>query len=228
MSPMLVALDVDGTLYDGSKVDPAAIAAIDDAVSTGHTVVIVSGRPWRDLQQIIPDVLRVSSAAVCEHGAVLVDLPSGTVHHLAQPVDPTVRDMIIAADGDGSGVEHMVVYEATIGLPASARQLAESACARVGGCYVVANKDSIAIVPNGCDKGTGLARAIEQLGMSDRTLLAIGDATNDLPMFALADVAVAVANADPELAETGIEVTRRAFGAGVAEALARHLLVDAD
>ena len=50
--------------------------------------------------------------------------------------------------------------------------------------------------------------------------MAIGDATNDLPMFAMADVAVAVANAEPALVETGIEVTRRAFGAGVAEALA--------
>ena len=89
-------------------------------------------------------------------------------------------------------------------------------------------QESIAIVPDGCDKGTGLARAIEQLDMSDRALMAIGDATNDLPMFAIADVAVAVANAEPALAETGIEVTRRAFGAGVAEALARHVLVPID
>ena len=44
----------------------------------------------------------------------------------------------------------------------------------------------------------------------------------------MADVAVAVANAEPALAETGIEVTRRAFGAGVAEALARHVLVTID
>jgi hydroxymethylpyrimidine pyrophosphatase-like HAD family hydrolase len=93
---------------------------------------------------------------------------------------------------------------------------------------VVANKESIAIVPNGCDKGTGLAHAIAHLGMSDRVLMAIGDATNDLPMFAMADVAVAVANAEPALAATGIEVTRRAFGAGVAEALARHALVSID
>jgi len=223
VDPMIVALDVDGTLFDGQSVDPAAVEAIESAIADGHVAVIVSGRPWRDLQQIIPDVLRSTSVAVCEHGAVLVEVATGTVHHLADPVDPAVVDMIGAADGD-----EMVVYEATIGLPASARELAEAACARVGGCYVVANKESIAIVPDGCDKGTGLARAIEQLDMSDRALMAIGDATNDLPMFAIADVAVAVANAEPALAATGIEVTRRAFGAGVAEALARHVLVPID
>jgi hydroxymethylpyrimidine pyrophosphatase-like HAD family hydrolase len=223
VDPMIVALDVDGTLFDGQSVDPTAVEAIESAVADGHVAVIVSGRPWRDLQEIIPDVLRSTSVAVCEHGAVLVEVATGTVYHLAEPVDPAVVDMIAAADGD-----EMVVYEATIGLPASARELAEAACARVGGCYVVANKESIAIVPDGCDKGTGLARAIEQLDMSDRALMAIGDATNDLPMFAIADVAVAVANADPALAETGIEVTRRAFGAGVAEALARHVLVPID
>ncbi len=47
-------------------------------------------------------------------------------------------------------------------------------------------------------------------------------------MFALADVAVAVANAEPALVESGIQVTRGAFGAGVAEALARHVLVSVD
>jgi hydroxymethylpyrimidine pyrophosphatase-like HAD family hydrolase len=216
---MIVAVDVDGTLFDGHSVDPVAVQAIEAAVADGHVLVIVSGRPWRDLEQIIPEVLRSTSVAVCEHGAVLVDVLDGSVHPLAAPVDAAVPAMIAAADGD-----EMVVYEATIGLPASAHDLAQAVCTRVGGCYVVANKNSIAIVPNGCDKGTGLGRAIDYLGMSDRTVIAIGDATNDLPMFARADVAVAVANAEPALVETGIEVTRQAFGAGVAEALTRHVL----
>ena len=227
-TPMILAFDVDGTLYDGIGVDPTAVDAINAAVSGGHVVVIVSGRPWVDLQRIIPDVLEATSLAVCEHGALLVDVAGGDVHHLAQPVDPSLPAILAATDG-----QDMVVYQATIGLPASARDAAEAACAQVGGCYVVGNKNSIAIVPNGCDKGTGLRHALEHLeasyaGISDWPIFAIGDATNDLPMFALADVAVAVANAEPALVETGIEVTRAAFGAGVAEALARHVLVSVD
>jgi hydroxymethylpyrimidine pyrophosphatase-like HAD family hydrolase len=221
---MILALDVDGTLYDGKSVDPAAVQAIDAAVASGNMVVIVSGRPWRDLQRIIPEILRSTSVAVCEHGALLVDVASGEVQHLAQAVDPALPAIIAAQDG-----RDMVVYEATIGLPATARGVAEAACERVGGCYVVGNKDSIAIV-NGCDKGTGLRSAVEYLeasepGTRERAIIAIGDATNDLPMFAIADVAVAVANAEPALVDTGVEVMRNGFGAGVAEALARHVLV---
>ncbi len=55
---MIVALDVDGTLFDGRSVDPAATAAVHAAVDDGHTVVIVTGRPWSDLATVIPDVLR--------------------------------------------------------------------------------------------------------------------------------------------------------------------------
>ena len=231
MRPMILAVDVDGTLYESAAADPVAIdavEAIDAAVAAGHVVVIVSGRPWIDLQRIIPEVLRSTSVAVCEHGAVMVDVRAGTVEHLVTPVDPAVQDLIAAADG-----HDMVVYEATIGLPAGARHVAEDACARVGGCYVVGNKGSLAIVPIGCDKGTGLRCAIDHLaatdaGLGERTIVAIGDATNDLPMFAIADVAVAVANAEPALAESGIELTSKAFGAGVAEALARHVLVTSD
>jgi len=225
---MIVALDVDGTLYDGRGVDPAAVDAIEAAVANGNVVVIVSGRPWRDLERIIPDVLRSTSVAVCEHGAALVDVASGEVRHLVAPVDAAVASMIDASDGS-----EMVVYEATIGLPARMRGLAEDACARIGGCYIVGNKDSIAIVPIGCDKGTGLRSAVDHLaesdpGMSERVIVAIGDATNDLPMFAIADIALAVANADPALAATGVEVMGRPFGAGVAEAISRHVLVPTD
>jgi hydroxymethylpyrimidine pyrophosphatase-like HAD family hydrolase len=225
MDEMILALDVDGTLYDGRGVDPAAVDAIEAAVASGNVVVIVSGRPWRDLRRIIPDVLRSTSVAVCEHGAALVDVATGEVRHLVAPVDPAVASMLAASDG-----ADMVVYEATIGLPASSRERAEDACVRIGGCYVVGNKDSIAIVPNGCDKGTGLRSAVDHLaesdpGMSERVIVAIGDATNDLPMFAIADIAIAVANAVPSLAGTGVEVMSMPFGAGVAEAFSRHVVV---
>ena len=54
---MILAFDVDGTLYDGESVAPEAVEAIEAAVADGNVAVIVSGRPWDDLQRIIADDL---------------------------------------------------------------------------------------------------------------------------------------------------------------------------
>ncbi len=54
-------------------------------------------------------------------------------------------------------------------------------------------------------------------------VLAIGDAANDLPMFAVATLAVAVANADAAVLDAGVRQTAGSFGSGVAEALRVHL-----
>jgi hydroxymethylpyrimidine pyrophosphatase-like HAD family hydrolase len=215
----VVALDIDGTLFDGAGVDVRAVDAVRAASDAGHVMVIVTGRPWRDLPLIIPDVLPAMSVAVCEHGALLVDIATEQVTHLAPPVDRSIATQIEAA-----GAVSLEVFEATLGLSVREIEIAEAACGQPGsGCYVVTNKDSIAVVPDGCDKGTGLERAIAHLDVSGHRVMAVGDATNDLPMFARADVAVAVANAEPALVATGIEVTTEPFGVGVAEALSRYL-----
>jgi hydroxymethylpyrimidine pyrophosphatase-like HAD family hydrolase len=85
------------------------------------------------------------------------------------------------------------------------------------------NKDSVAIAPIGCNKGTGLERALAHLGTPDALVLAIGDASNDLPMFRAADVAMAVANADRAVVDAGIERSSLPCGAGVAEIVRAHL-----
>ena len=52
--PQVIAVDVDGTLYDGVSIHPDAVAALADARDEGDTILIVSGRPWRDLPLIAP------------------------------------------------------------------------------------------------------------------------------------------------------------------------------
>jgi hydroxymethylpyrimidine pyrophosphatase-like HAD family hydrolase len=54
-------------------------------------------------------------------------------------------------------------------------------------------------------------------------IIAIGDATNDLPMFEIADHPCAVANADSNVLAAGVPLLQHRGGAGVAEALRKHL-----
>ena len=43
---MVVAVDVDGTLYDGVEVAPEALVELRRAHADGHTLVIVTGLRW--------------------------------------------------------------------------------------------------------------------------------------------------------------------------------------
>jgi Cof subfamily protein (haloacid dehalogenase superfamily) len=80
----LVATDLDGTLLlDGPplRVSPrvrAALAAVQDA---GITVVLVTARNWRSVGDIAALAgVADGGLAVCSNGAVVVELPSLTVH----------------------------------------------------------------------------------------------------------------------------------------------------
>lgn len=219
MEQMVVALDVDGTLFDGVSVAPAAIAAIREAHTDGHTIIIVTGRRWESLQAVVPSVVELCDRIVCEEGGVMVNVGSGDLTLLAEPLEQALLAELVAASIPDLDVGHVVV-----GAPAT--WLAEVQAARdaVGSPrHLVINKGSVALAPAGCDKGTGLHAAMVDLGVVGRRIIAVGDAANDLPMFAIADVAIGVANADDAVRAAGIPLTTAAAGLGVAEALRAHL-----
>jgi hydroxymethylpyrimidine pyrophosphatase-like HAD family hydrolase len=216
---MVVALDVDGTLYDGTGVADEAVDALRDAHRRGHVVVIVSGRRFETLADVVPEILSLCTAVVAEEGGVIVDCTTGTATMLAHPIDDALVAALVAA-----GVTDLDVGRVAVGadrrFEAAVRAVhAEHAADR----EVVVNKGSVAMVPRGCNKGTGLRSALLLIGCTDWPVLAIGDAANDLPMFAAATFAAAVANADDAVLAAGVTVMNGSFGAGVAEAVRRFV-----
>jgi hydroxymethylpyrimidine pyrophosphatase-like HAD family hydrolase len=220
----VIAVYVDRTLYDGTGVHPVAVAALATAAEEGLVVLIVTGRPWRDLPLVAPEVVALAVAAVCEDGAVLVDLEHGSHHRFASPPPGD-----LAGELERRGASGVVAGEIAIGMPVEYAAIArEVAAQHPGKLRLEHNKDSVAIVPLGCDKGNGLQRSLEHLGLAGAHVLAIGDASNDLPMFRVADVAAAVANADEAVVDAGIELASRAYGEGVAEIVLAHLAARRD
>jgi hydroxymethylpyrimidine pyrophosphatase-like HAD family hydrolase len=216
---MLIAVDVDGTLYDGVGVAEEAVAALQRAHSDGHTLVIVTGRRWEELGHVVPSILAVTDRVVCEEGGVLVDPRSGRLTLLAEPTEPG----LVAALRD-AGVPALDVGHVVVGAPTTSLALVTEVRDRVGSRRrIVTNKGSIALTPPGCDKGTGLRAAIVDLGAEALQILAIGDAANDLAMFAVATIAVGVANADSAVRASGVPLTAGNAGHGVAEALQQFL-----
>ena len=216
---MVIAVDVDGTLYDGTKVADEAVQALREAHADGHMIVIVTGRRWEELGHVVPTVLELCDRAVCEEGGVLVNLHTRELTLLAEPVEAE----LIAGLQD-AGVPALDVGHVVIGAPTEMFALVTEVRDRVGSRRVIIqNKGSIALTPRGCDKGAGLRAALADLQVDGMPILAIGDAQNDLPMFAIATIAVGVANADDAVRASGVPLTKATVGHGVAEALRRYL-----
>ena len=213
---MVVGIDVDGTLFDGTGVAPAAAQALQRARAEGHLLVVVTGRRWEDLQGVLGGLLDLFHIVVGEEGAVIVDVATGVVRLLSDPVDPGLVTALQQAQ-----VTALAVGRVVVGAPVGfAGQVAAARDAVGSNLRMVTNKASVALVPPGCDKGSGLRAAIEALQARHAPIVAIGDAENDLPMFAIATHSFAVANADEAVRRAGIRLTTRSFGDGVAEALA--------
>ncbi len=69
------------------------------------------------------------------------------------------------------------------------------------------------------NKGAGLKRIAELMGIDLRDFVAMGDSPNDIEMLEIAGFGVAVRNAHPALKEVADMVTEGEHGAGVAEAV---------
>jgi hypothetical protein len=84
---------------------------------------------------------------------------------------------------------------------------------------IIFNKGAVMVLPNGVNKASGLAVALEDLGLSAHNVVAAGDAENDLAFMRLCGCAVAVSNALPAVKDAADWLTRGARGAGVTEAI---------
>lgn len=89
-------------------------------------------------------------------------------------------------------------------------------------------KDCIEILPANTSKGTTLKPHIEKLGIKPENVMAIGDSTNDIEMLQLAGLGVAVGNANDKLKAVADVVVASSDEHGVAEAIKRFVLKQAE
>jgi Cof subfamily protein (haloacid dehalogenase superfamily) len=82
---------------------------------------------------------------------------------------------------------------------------------------------ALRIMPDGCNKGAGLARLAERLGITRDEVAVVGDFWNDISMFQWAGRSFAMAQAPEPVALHATDRLRAsgADGGGVAEAIAR-------
>lgn len=102
----LIALDIDGTLYDSRKeIRPATLAALAAARGKGAAIALVSGRPQpgltRPAEAIAPALAGpgLPLMLLCYNGARIVEAQSGAVIHEAPVPREIARRLLRHAEG---------------------------------------------------------------------------------------------------------------------------------
>jgi hydroxymethylpyrimidine pyrophosphatase-like HAD family hydrolase len=81
------------------------------------------------------------------------------------------------------------------------------------------NKEAVMVLPRGVDKASGLAAVLEELALSPRDVVGIGDAENDVAFLKMCGCGIAVANALDTVKNGADRVTQGRAGAGVREVI---------
>jgi HAD superfamily hydrolase (TIGR01484 family) len=194
------------------------VSALERLRESGRRTILVTGRELEDLKTLF-DRFDLFDRVVAENGALLYRPQSREEVPLAEPpplelyehmrargVRPLHRGRVIVATREPHEVDAVEVVR-ELGLE----------------YQVIFNKGAVMLLPSGVNKHTGLAAALEELGLSLRNTVSVGDAENDHALLAASECGVAVANALDALKQRADLVTRGARGEGVEELIGRIL-----
>ncbi|BBX61240.1 phosphoglycolate phosphatase [Mycobacterium saskatchewanense] len=215
-----MAVDLDGTLTSRDRLSHEALDAISDARRKGLTVVLVTGRIEAELQADFPGIADYFDAVVLENGSVMVI--RGCARVLAEPVDGALDDALL---------ERRLPFrrgEALVAIDGEHATIVVDLIGELGlDCQIIRNRDALMVLPAGVTKGTGLRAVLSEVNLSPHNALAVGDAENDLSMFGVAEVGVAVSDAVPSVLRHADLVLDDADGTGLAGLLTGPYLTGA-
>ena len=217
-----LATDYDGTIAHDGVVDEPTVDALRRAREAGLRLIMVTGRELSDLFNTFAHA-DMFEHIVAENGAVLYDPAAGKVEVLA-PAPPPALLEALARDSVPLSVGHSII--------ATVEPYEHQALAAIRDLglewHVIFNKGSVMVLPAAVTKATGLARALESMGLAAERTVGVGDAENDQAFLRSCGLAVAVDNALPTVKEMAHVVTAGARGAGVSELIDRLLAGDLD
>lgn len=215
-----VAIDYDGTLTDRRRPTEEALDAVRSVRDAGRLVLLVTGRILSELRADFPDVDRHFDAIVAENGAVL-SLPRFPDRPLVEPVTPELYDALVARGVPVRAGQVLLATEALFD------GVVNDEIGRFGlECQVERNRHALMVLPAGVTKGTGVVAALEELGLSPHSAVAIGDAENDHTLLNACEVGVAVGNAVDALKGHAEVILEAEDGVGVSGFLRGPFLAD--
>lgn len=244
-----IFLDIDGTLsYHSAPPCQADIDALRRVRAAGHAVFVNTGRARGFLPDNLRDAdyldgfLCGCGTQMLLHGQSLFSaeiarplLREVAAYYLARPGRRCLfegEDSLYIVGGDYKGVawpqvtraddfETVYAHARITKLTVLGTRTEEERALFAGRLDTVLQSaaDWYEAVLPGCNKGRGLLRACERLGVLPENSIAIGDSENDLDMFACAGIAVAMQNASAAALAAADYVTGACGEGGVAQAV---------
>ncbi len=219
-----VAFDIDGTLTSRDRsLELPAISAIrrlripvvlatGNIFCAGHAVAVAIGGV---------------SGVIAENGGIVTDYKtrviSGNVeacrvaaHAVERSGKFTLKRLDVAERVTEVAYSRDTLTDADV---VSLRRIVMECCPDV---TVVDSSFALHIRDTHVNKGVGLTKIAELLGITPNKFAAIGDSENDVEMLQTAGIGVAVGNADKKATAAADYVSRSAHGSGVIEGL-KHL-----
>ena len=211
MRYLALACDYDGTLALYGRVDEATRAALERVLASGRKLIMVTGRELDELEQVCPD-LHLFDWVVAENGALLYRPASGEQKPLgAAPPEPLLQEL-------RRRIQPLSVGRVLMATRQPQETIVLEVIRKLGLEYqIIFNKGAVMVLPAGITKATGLAAALEEMGLSPHNVVGVGDAENDHAFLQCCECSAAVANALPMLKEKADFTTSQAGGAGVCE-----------
>ena len=212
MRYLALATDYDGTLATDGAVDGETVAALRRLAASGRKLILVTGRQLHDVLRVFPETA-IFDAVVAENGGVLYRPSNREIRLLAHPPSTSFVEALHRRGVGPVWVGQVVVATVQPNETAVMEVIRE----RGLDLQVILNKGSVMVLPASVDKATGLRAALDELALSPRSVVGVGDAENDQAFLAACGCGVAVANALDALKRGATRVTRGVAGAGVRE-----------
>ena len=225
MGVKVISLDIDGTItYSDRTLSIEALKAIRLAENLGLPVMLVTGNsvPFAEAAAVF---IGTSGPVIAEDGGALSIKSEGTMRKRVFLTDmdeewilwSELKKRFPEAELSYSTMERKAGLVITRKVPVEAvrgliDELGLNLTAVDSGFAIHVKKPWI-------NKGTGIEKACEFLGISPKEVAHVGDGENDLSAFRVVGYRVAVAQAPESLKENADYVTEKSYGDGGAEAI---------
>ena len=210
-----VVVDVDGTItYSDRSIDCKAVMALRSL----HVPVVIATGNVLCVARAVAKLLGTSGIVIAENGGVIEcgKVESDTSHI------KECKEALEILKQHFSSLEMLELENRITEIGLRRNFDVEEARKFLGEDAPVDIVDTgfaIHIKSKKINKGTGLRRIAQMMGLDARDFVAFGDSPNDIEMLEVAGFGVAVGNAHPDLKKIAKMVTKGEHGAGVEEAV---------